>query len=385
MKKLILVIGFLGLVSFAYAASSSGGAVIGAVSSANITDDTIVDADVNSAAAITATKVGSGSISNAELDLLDGHTATLVDTNTTSVPAVTSVGTLTSLSVSGAIVGATINTGNGAAEVINMDQAVLTTSTPTFSGATITYGATLATATVTGLLTAGTINTGQGATEVYLMNQDVKTTNAPSFYDITATYGFLSVTGTVTGLLTAGTINTGQGATEVYLMDQHVKTTSAPSFYDVIATYGVAGATAAFSGAVVVGTLDTGQGANELYDMDQNVQQADAVTFATVNTGQGAYELYSMNQNVTTTSAPSFYDVTATYGVLAATASFTSDVTVAATKKVSAGYFQLVTDIDPDAAPAAAGLLGVDVGANYVLYISTSTGTFGGWVKVGTQ
>ena len=49
--------------------------------------------------------------------------------------------------------------------------------------------------------------------------------------------------------------------------------------------------------------------------------------FTTVNTGQGAYELYKMNQNVDTTGQPTFKDLTVTYGISAATGTFSDDVT----------------------------------------------------------
>ena len=82
-----------------------------------------------------------------------------------------------SLAVTGAISGASVNTGHGANELYPMNQGVRTTDAVTFA----------------------TVNTGQGATEVYLMNQNLRTTDSPTF-----------------AAITAGTINTGYGAYEVF-------------------------------------------------------------------------------------------------------------------------------------------------------------------------
>jgi len=90
------------------------------------------------------------------------------------------------LTVSGAIVSATLDTGQGANELYDMDQNVLTSSAVTFA----------------------TIDTGQGANELYDMDQNVLTTSAVTF----------------------ATLDTGQGANELYDMDQNVLTTSSPTF-----------------------------------------------------------------------------------------------------------------------------------------------------------
>jgi hypothetical protein len=67
-----------------------------------ILDSLIVDADVNAAANITATKLGTGAVSNTELNLLDGKT-TLVDTDDAVATAITATGTLASVTTSGTI------------------------------------------------------------------------------------------------------------------------------------------------------------------------------------------------------------------------------------------------------------------------------------------
>ena len=90
---------------------------------------------------------------------------------------------------SGALTGTTLDTGQGANELFDMDQNVLQASAVTFS----------------------TVNTGQGANELYDMNQNVETTSAVTF----------------------STVNTGQGANELYDMDQNVLQASAVVFENV--------------------------------------------------------------------------------------------------------------------------------------------------------
>lgn len=71
---------------------------------------------------------------------------------------------------SGALASTTLNTGQGANELYPMDQAVLTTSAPTFA----------------------TVNTGQGANELYPMDQAVRQADSPTF--ATATLSGLTAT-----------------------------------------------------------------------------------------------------------------------------------------------------------------------------------------------
>ena len=68
-------------------ASLVGGVITGLTFDANGSGNSITnieDADVKADAGIDVTKVGSGNISNTELDLLDGRTGTLVDSNNIS-------------------------------------------------------------------------------------------------------------------------------------------------------------------------------------------------------------------------------------------------------------------------------------------------------------
>ena len=103
--------------------------------------------------------------------------------NTTG-PILGSTGTF-----SGALTGTTLDTGQGANELFDMDQNVLQASAVTFD----------------------TIDTGQGANELYDMNQNVQTNNAVIF----------------------SSVNTGFGANELYDMDQNVLTSSDVIFNDI--------------------------------------------------------------------------------------------------------------------------------------------------------
>jgi len=93
---------------------------------------------------------------------------------------------------SGALTGTTLDTGQGANELYDMDQNVLQASAVTFS----------------------TVNTGQGANELYDMDQNVLQASAVTF----------------------STVNTGQGANELFDMDQNVLQTSDVTFDNVTIT-----------------------------------------------------------------------------------------------------------------------------------------------------
>ena len=90
------------------------------------------------------------------------------------------------LNTTGVLIATTLNTGQGANELYDMDQNVLQASAVTFA----------------------TVDTGQGANELYDMNQNVMTSSAVTFT----------------------TLNTGQGANELFDMDQNVLTTSDVEF-----------------------------------------------------------------------------------------------------------------------------------------------------------
>ena len=104
----------------------------------------------------------------------------------TTGPISGSTGTFT-----GALTGTTLDTGQGANELFDMDQNVLQASAVTFA----------------------TVNTGHGVNELYSMNQDVESTDAVVF----------------------STVNTGQGANELFDMDQNVETDDAVEFLSVTA------------------------------------------------------------------------------------------------------------------------------------------------------
>ncbi len=117
------------------------------------------------------------------------------------------------LTQSGAITAATLDTGQGANELYDMDQNVLTTSTVTFA----------------------TVDTGQGANELYDMDQNVLTTSAVTFATIDTGQGAnelydMDQNVLTTSAVTFATLDTGQGANELYDMDQNVLTTSSVTF-----------------------------------------------------------------------------------------------------------------------------------------------------------
>ena len=135
----------------------------------------------------------------------------------------------------------TLNTGQGANELYDMDQNVQTDSAVTFV----------------------TVDTGQGATELYDMNQDIQSDDAVTFV----------------------TVNTGEGANELYDMNQDVQSDDAVTFLTVDTGQGTnelydMDQNVQTGDGVTFATVNTGQGANELYDMDQNVLTSSDVTFA---------------------------------------------------------------------------------------------------------
>jgi hypothetical protein len=165
-----------------------------------------------------------------------------------------------------------------------MNQNVQTTSNVTFDGGTF-----------------GKVNTGQGWNELYDMDQNVLTTSTPSFTSLTAKIGWTNLTG-YPGACSAGDYISGIGDTITCGTPSSASwVTNATTKLNMMG-YNIMG----------VSTLNTGQGAYELYAMNQDVESSDAVTFASLDTGQGANELYDMNQNVQTTSNVTFDRATVT-------------------------------------------------------------------------
>lgn len=250
------------------------------------------------------------------------------------------------LSAGGAMSGiATIDTGQGANELFDMDQNVLTTSAPVFA----------------------TLDTGQGANELFDMDQNVQTTDTVTFGNLTVTTGITNSSLTInsavftdankrlvsTGLVSlalGGTANAladpganrvmgwddtenlvkfliiGAGLNYDQATDTLTATTTGGDFVGpgsatdeaIVRFDGTTGklgmnsaVTITDAGAIAgVTTLNTGNGANELFPMDQAVLTTSAVVHTTVDTGQGANELFDMNQNVQTTDTPTFVGLT---------------------------------------------------------------------------
>jgi len=182
-------------------------------------------------------------------------------------------------------------------------------------------------------ITAATLNTGQGANELYDMDQNVLQASDVTFDNVTVSTEFTDGTLTISsGSVTAGvdanftglgnfaTVNTGHGAQEVYGLNTSAFVVQGDNIGVVLSLWNglycqLVGCTMAgdiaMGGSSITGALDvngtgelnfatlnTGQGDNELYAMDQDVEQADAVTFATINTGKGAQEVYGQNTTV---------------------------------------------------------------------------------------
>ena len=80
-------------------------------------------------------------------------------------------------------------------------------------------GISLATGTFSGALTSATLDTGQGANELYDMNQNVQTTDSPTFANLTittnATTGTLVATTATIGTTTGNLVGTSTNATSL--------------------------------------------------------------------------------------------------------------------------------------------------------------------------
>jgi len=117
------------------------------------------------------------------------------------------------LDVVGAIKASTVDTGQGANELYDMNQNVKTTSTVDFAK----------------------VNTGLGDNELYDMNQNVKTTSTVDFAKVNTGLGDNELYDMNQNVKTTSTVdfakvNTGYGDNELYDMNQHVKTTSNVTF-----------------------------------------------------------------------------------------------------------------------------------------------------------
>ena len=290
-----------------------------------------------------------------------------------------------SITVTSIIIGANTITTTEWGFLDGLDQAVKTTSQPTFGNLNLTYGVAAATGIFSGACQASTLNSGQGAYELYAMNQDVQTTSRPTFSNLVLTYGVSAATGVFSGALSgagitgtsfvigANTLDTNEWA---YLdgTDQALKTTSRLTFSNLNLTYGVSAATGVFSGALsgagitgtsfIIGgnTLDT----NEWAFLDGQDQALKTTSFPTLGnltltygvaavtgTFSGAMKALSfdigvnsltttewgyldgINQALKTTDIPTFNSATLTYGMTAATITVTGTLSVPGTQAIS--------------------------------------------------
>ena len=133
-----------------------------------VTNDITASRNISASGAITGSGINilgnitaSGNIKCGELDL--GGEFSSVNSDITYMSG-------SKITLDGAIVATTLDTGQGANELYDMDQNVTTTSAVTFT----------------------TVNTGQGANELYDMDQNVKTDSTVTFAGITVTKPSLS-------------------------------------------------------------------------------------------------------------------------------------------------------------------------------------------------
>ena len=103
------------------------------VATGKIADGTIVNADVNAAANIDMTKIGTGAVTNTELNYISGATGTTGTTSTLLVFSTSPVLTTPTLGVASAT---TLNMGQGANVLWPMDQAVRAADNVTFASVT---------------------------------------------------------------------------------------------------------------------------------------------------------------------------------------------------------------------------------------------------------
>ena len=132
-----------------------------------------------------------------------------------------------------------------------------------------------------GAIVVVTVDTGQGANELYDMNQDVETTDNVTFADLLLT-GIAKHNASFKISIDADT-----NGTEKF---EVLAAAGTSTVFEV-----TEGGAVTASGAGAFTTIDTGEGATEVFAMDQDVEEADAVTFATLDTGSGAKELGQSN------------------------------------------------------------------------------------------
>lgn len=123
------------------------------------------------------------------------------------------------------------------------------------------------------------------------------------------------------------------------------QTTVDASYKSVTATYGITGATGSFSGTFnasgnstfgAAGYKSTNTASTGAWAFPATVDITGALTAPTINTGQGAAEVYLQNQNLRTTDSVTFLNATATYGIVAASGTFTGS-TVSVSSSATSG------------------------------------------------
>ena len=173
-----------------------------------------------------------------QLVVADGGNVTLQTYNSGAWVTVATWTNAGGLTMTGALAGATLNTGQGAYELYAMNQDVESTDAVTFA----------------------TVNTGQGANELYGMDQGVKTTDSPSFVAITEGANAvpnatdpLSFFAATTSAQLAGVLSDETGTLKSVFSDS-------PEFTTKITTPTIYGSTASGGDITIAGTSDATEG-----------------------------------------------------------------------------------------------------------------------------
>ena len=167
------------------------------------------------------------------------------------------------------------------------------------------------------LVNIGTINTGQGATEVYNMNQNVRTTDSPTFDNLTV--GDSGNTGTSLNIIATNTAGS-PAATAMINMSGYEGRAIGTLFTDVSYSGQEWFSGLRYSGGFAnyqIGYHSSGGQAEYAAQSLLEINKTGEATFSGgvnstfLNTGQGDNELYAMNQNVRTSDNVEFNQVTA--------------------------------------------------------------------------
>jgi hypothetical protein len=237
----------------------------------------------------TWTAVGTGSVSDTAYD------AATWDSVTTVAPSKNAVRDKIEAIVAGGGLGTTdIDTSAELRAIVGDESG---------TGALIFAGGNIGAATATSF-TATTIDTGQGANELFDMDQNVLVASSPTFAALTVDTEVYDATGWDADL-TVPTKDAIRDKIEAIVAGGGLGTTDIDTSAELRAIVGDESGTGALIfaggniGAATATTLDTGQGANELFDMDQHVLTTSSPTFVAVSVDAEAYDATGWNGDLT--------------------------------------------------------------------------------------